>query len=256
MRTVAIVQARMASTRLPGKVMMDIAGRPMLAHVVGRAQRAERLDEVVVATTERPEDNAICAWGDRAGVRVFRGSEQDVLDRYHATARATNAELIVRVTADCPLLDPGVIDAVVAAYRPGDHDYVSNVEPPTYPDGLDTEVFPFAVLDRAWREATLGSEREHVTPYVRKRPREFRQHNVVSPRDLSDLRWTVDEPRDLAFVRGIFARLPEGRLDHAAVLDLLAREPDLALINAGIQRNEGYLKSLREDSLAAPPRRG
>lgn len=247
MRVVAIIQARMTSTRLPGKVLADIAGRPMLAHVVGRARRAKRIAETVVATTDKPTDDPVAALCRREGVPVFRGSEHDVLDRYHGAAKAHHAEVVVRLTADCPLLDPEVIDEVVGAFRLDEHDYVSNIEPATFPDGLDTEVFSFAALDRAWREAALTSEREHVTPYIRKHPELFRHGAVRNDRDLSHLRWTVDEPQDLAFARVVLERTGDEVIGFRDLAALVEREPALGRINAGLVRNEGYLKSLRED---------
>lgn len=247
MRTVAIIQARLGSSRLPGKVLLDIGGQSMLAHVVRRAQRARRLDQVAIATSTSPADDAIARFGALHGVAVSRGSEHDVLARYAQAAAEHGAEVVVRLTADCPLLDPGVIDDVIAAYHDGDWDYASNVEPPTYPDGLDTEVIRRSALDRAAREAKLPSEREHVTPYIRKHPELFRIRAVRSPEDLSALRWTVDEPRDLDLVRAIYGQMRSADFGMADVLDLVGRDPDLTKINANIQRNEGYLRSLSED---------
>jgi spore coat polysaccharide biosynthesis protein SpsF (cytidylyltransferase family) len=164
---VAIIQARMGSSRLPGKTIADVAGRPLLLHVVERTQRARRVDKVVVATTDRSSDDPIADLCQREGIQCFRGSEDDVLDRFYRTAQAHGADVVVRITADCPLIDAAVIDKVIARFQAGDCDYVSNILRYTYPDGLDTEVFSFAALERAWREAKKPSEREHVTPYLR-----------------------------------------------------------------------------------------
>jgi spore coat polysaccharide biosynthesis protein SpsF (cytidylyltransferase family) len=164
MRTVAIIQARMGSTRLPGKVLMDLAGEPMLVRVVNRVRRAERLDEVVVATTASPSDDPIFEGCRQRGWAVERGSEKDVLDRYYRAARAHHADVVVRITADCPFVDAGLIDQVVGAFLGGGYDYVSNVlEPRTYPRGLDVEVFRFSALEKAWQEDRDPSWREHVT---------------------------------------------------------------------------------------------
>lgn len=247
----AIVQARMASARLPGKVMAEVAGRPMLAHVVRRARRIPGVSQVIIATTDRGEDRVILEFAAAEGLPALAGSEEDVLDRVYRTASRYDVSAIVRVTPDCPLLDPTVCGLVLARFieAQGGLDYVSNAHPPTFPDGLDTEVFSFSALERAWREARLASEREHVTPYLWKQPEKFRLANVTHREDLSALRWTVDELRDLAFVRAIYDRLsgvePPFTIDD--VLSLLREDPALASINAGIGRNEGYLKSLRSD---------
>ncbi|MDD5544357.1 MAG: glycosyltransferase family protein [Acidobacteriia bacterium] len=252
MKTVAIIQARMSSTRLPGKVMAAIGGIPLLERVVRRAKQARTLDIVAVATTDRPSDNLVANCCRDIGIPYFRGNEDDVLDRYYRAAESFEADVIVRLTADCPLLDATVIDKVVRFFHAGDNDYVSNTLEPSYPDGLDTEVFSRRALERAWREARLNSEREHVTPYIWKQPDVFRVANVKHIQDLSSLRWTVDEPEDLEFVRRIYAYLetkePFG-MDE--VLALLQEHPELSEVNVRFERNEGYQKSLREEAIYA-----
>ena len=249
MRTVAIIQARMTSTRLPGKIMADVGGQPLLRHVVARARRAQRLDVVAVATTTNQLDDDVERFCRAEGIRYFRGSELDVLDRYYRAAEHFGAEAVVRLTSDCPLLDPLVIDQVMEVFAAGDYDYVSNTLEPTFPDGLDTEVFWREALARAWRETRLPSEREHVTPYVWKHPALFRLGNVRHDPPLGDLRWTVDEPQDLDFVRAIYQHLgPEPSFGMREVLRLLEARPDLCSLNNGIGRNEGYLKSVREEA--------
>lgn len=251
MKTVAIIQARMGSTRLPGKVMADVAGRPLLYHVVKRAQQARTLDLVIVATSDQPADDVVARFCAEANIPCFRGSEDDVLDRYYQAAKNHEAAVVVRLTADCPLLDPSVIDKVVQAFRAGYYDYVSNVVPPTYPDGLDTEVFRVDALERAWREALVKSDREHVTPYIAEQPDLFRLGNVSYPQDLSGLRWTVDRPEDLEFVRRVHDYLgPAPSFGMMAILALLREHPELMEINSGIQRNKAYQKPLREDASA------
>ena len=252
MSTIAILQARMGSTRLPGKVMADLAGKPLLVRVIERAQAISGIDDVVIATTTAERDQPLLALAKQCGALGYAGSEDNVLDRYYQAVRTFNAEIIVRLTADCPLLDPGVSARVLARFAQGDVDYACNTLPPTFPDGLDTEVFSFAALERAWREAKLTSEREHVTPYIWKHPTQFRLANVTREVDLSSLRWTVDEPQDLEFVRAVYSRLyQEGKPQFTmnSVLTLLEREPGLRTINAGLARNEGYAKSLREDQV-------
>ena len=252
MRTVAIIQARMASTRLPGKVMLEVAGTPLLGHVVRQARQARGLDLTVVATSDQPVNDVISCYCTEAGVPCFRGSEADVLDRYFQAAKHFGAEVVVRLTADCPLLDPAVIDRVVEVFRTGDCDYASNTLEPTYPDGLDTEVFGLGALARAWREAHLKSEREHVTPYIWKHPEMFRLASVKREPSLSGLRWTVDEPVDLEFVRRIYSHLGSRPVfGMAEVLAVLRKYPELSAINARLERNEGYQKSLGEDAVIA-----
>jgi len=245
----------MTSSRLPGKVLADVAGRPLLDHVVRRVQRARTIDLTVVATTERTTDDAVADFCGRRELPCFRGSEEDVLDRYYRAAVHFQAAVIIRLTADRPLLDPAVIDRVVEQFQAGDYDYVSNSVERSFPDGLDTEVFRRAALDRAWREASLKSEREHVTPYIWKNPGLFRLGQVKNGRDLSSLRWTVDLPQDLDFVRRVYESLGANRcFGMEEVLTLLQASPELGRINAGIGVNEGYIKSLREDGVF--PREG
>jgi len=176
-----------------------VAGRPLLQWVVERAKRASLIDQVVVATTDRPTDDALIELCSKINVPCFRGSENDVLDRFYQAARTFGAEVVVRITADCPVLDSEVIDKVVRYFLDGDYDYVSNGFERTYPDGLDTEVFRFDALERAWREADMKSEREHVTLRIWQHPEWFKIGAVKNDQDLSSLRWTVDEPEDLQF---------------------------------------------------------
>jgi spore coat polysaccharide biosynthesis protein SpsF (cytidylyltransferase family) len=258
-RVIAVVQARLGSTRLPGKALSPIAGRPMLEHVLARAAAVPGIDGVVLATTTSPEDAALVDLARAAGIASARGSVSDVLDRFSAALAEHPADAVVRITADCPLLDPGVAGRVVAEYRrrAGGVDYVSNVHPPTFPDGLDTEVISAPALVCAWREATAASDREHVTPYVWSRPERFRIANVTAATDLSSLRWTVDDARDLAFVREVYRQLaPEGgpgaaRFGMDAVLDVLRAHPEIGALNAGTRRNEGFERARRADLAAA-----
>jgi spore coat polysaccharide biosynthesis protein SpsF len=172
-----------------------------------------------------------------------------VLDRYYQAAMSVQSEVVVRLTADCPLLDPTVIDKVVETFLTGQYDYVSNTLSPTYPDGLDTEIFTFAALKQAWEQAELKSEREHVTSFIYKRPDQFRLGNVANETDLSHLRWTVDEPRDLELVQQIYAHFQAQSFGMNDIINLLKTRPDLSQLNSDIIRNEGYLKSLQEDSV-------
>lgn len=237
MKVVAIVQARMGSTRLPGKVLMDVAGANMLARVVGRLRRAKLIDEVLVATTDLAADDVIVAECRKSAVAVARGEQNDVLDRYYRAAQLSKAEVVVRITSDCPLIDPEVTDKTIAAFLAELPDYAANVLVRTYPRGLDTEVISFAALSRAWRESRKPYEREHVTPYILEHRSEFRLLSVKGDEDYSTLRWTVDTPEDLEFVRSVYSRLSGvGDFSWRAVLDLLEREPRLAELNRFVKQ--------------------
>jgi len=239
MKTVAIVQARMGSTRLPGKVLQDLAGEPMLARVVNRTCRAKTLQEVVIATTTNMVDDVIVKLCEARGWSWFRGSEEDVLDRYYRAAKKYQADFIVRITSDCPLIDPEVIDQVVQEFleRQPEVDYASNTWPRrTFPRGLDTEVMRMDVLERAWREDRNPAWREHVTPYIYRNPDRFRIHNVVSPVDYSAMRWTVDTQEDLAFVRQIYDYFGHDRFSWREVLKVLEEHPEWVEINRGVRQ--------------------
>ncbi len=222
-RTVAIIQARVGSSRLPGKVLLPILGRPMLSRVVERTARASSVDEVVVATTERPEDDAIAELASSEGWSLSRGSESDLLDRYIVAARAHEASVIVRITSDCPLIDPSLVDEAVAARVAADADYASNaLEPRTYPRGLDVEVMTRAALETAWREDTDPARREHATPYLYRHPERFSLIRVPSDLDRSDDRWCVDTAEDFQLVSKLYEALGRddfGWRDALAVVD-------------------------------------
>ncbi len=247
-RVVAVIQARLGSTRLPGKSLADIAGKPLLGHVVERMRACATIHDVVVATTAEPKDDELARVAGLLGVAVYRGSTDDVLDRTYLAARGASADIVVRATADDPFKDPGVTDQIVGKLLDGAFDYVSNTLAPSFPEGVDIEAFTMDALARAWREARLLSEREHVTPYIWKHPERFRVWNVSLSTDLSRLRWTVDYPEDLTFARAVYAELYHGEpFGMEAVVSLLARRPELARINGGVARNEGYERSLAHD---------
>ena len=248
MRTVCIVQARMSSTRLPGKVLLPLAGREVLAHVLDRLAFCNTLDEVVVATSSDASDDVLAQWCRARGVGVFRGSLQDVLDRYYRCAIENKATAVVRITADCPALDPTLVDDVVRGFHAGGYDlYCLGGE---FPDGLDCQVFSLSALERAWHEAALASEREHVGPYIVNHPEWFHLGSLEKFKGLAHHRWTLDEPRDLVFLQSLFARLqrPDSQpFLTQDILDLLEQEPELLQTNKGIVRNEGLLKSVSAD---------
>jgi spore coat polysaccharide biosynthesis protein SpsF len=228
LKVVAIIQARMGSTRLPGKVLLTLCGKSVLAHVIGRAKAAPGIDEVVVATTTLRADDAVAAEAERAGACIHRGSESDVLSRYHGAAKETHADTVVRLTADCPMLDPELVGVLVRKFvdRKGRIDYLSNTLVRTYPRGLDAEVFSMAALERAWREATLPDEREHVTPYIYRHPETFRLENHAAARDDSDLRITLDTPEDWIVIQRVSEALGGGAriAPTAEVLQFLRNE--------------------------------
>ena len=253
---VAIVQARMSSTRLPGKVLANIAGHPMLGHVLQRLRHARCVNQIVIATSSNPADDAIANFCELEHACCFRGSESDVLDRYYRAAQTCSADVVVRVTADCPLIDAAVVDKAVSCFLDGKYDYVSNAMRYTYPDGLDTEVFSSAALERAWREATKLSDREHVTPYLR--AGKFRVSNVENEEVIpANLRWTVDEPSDLEFVRRVFAAFAGSEyFGMREVLNFLNQNAAVQALNSSVPSNEGYCRSLYEEAVAgaAPSR--
>lgn len=255
MQTLSLLQARVSSTRLPGKVMKPLLGRPMILRQIERLRCARNLGQLVVVTSAEPSDDPLADLCKADGVPVFRGSLADVLDRFYQAALPCQPENIVRLTADCPLADPELIDNVIAHYLAGGFDYVSNCLEPTFPDGLDVEVFHFRCLVAAWNEARLPSQREHVTPFIHGQPERFSLGSFKSDQDLSAMRWTVDEPADFHFVERIYQELyptsPAFRTQD--ILNLLATHQDLASINQGFIRNEGLLKSLVVDRKALKP---
>ncbi|MBN1453371.1 MAG: glycosyltransferase family protein [Anaerolineales bacterium] len=253
-RVIAIIQARMSSSRLPGKVLLDIAGEPMLARVVVRASRATAIHHVLVATTTDASDDPIAAYCDSMGISYTRGSLHDVLDRYYQTA-SSEADIVVRITADCPVIDPVLIDDCINTLLEGSFDFTCNRLPPpftrTYPIGLDTEVCTFAALEKAWNEAKETYHREHVMPYLYEgveleavssqlsagiSPRGFKIAQLHHSVDYGTYRWTVDTPEDLEFMRQVYTRF-DGRDDFSwkEVLDLVCAEPDLRKINASVK---------------------
>lgn len=256
-RRVAIIQARMSSSRFPGKVLADLAGWPMIVFMVQRVRRAQRVDHVLVATSTDPSDDALASVLAAHGVACFRGDLNDVLDRFTQAARGAGAEHVVRLTGDCPLMDADLIDRALSELAQGDADYVSNVMPPTYPDGLDVECFTMAALETAWREARLPSEREHVTPFIRSGGAGLRPRSWTGVADFSALRWTVDHPDDLQHVAALVAALAGvGKIESPTRFDrfdLFRLLETRSVGPAGAHaRNEGYAKSLANDTPKRP----
>ncbi|MBK8010197.1 MAG: glycosyltransferase family protein [Deltaproteobacteria bacterium] len=269
MRILVVVQARVGSSRFPGKVLLPLEDRPLLLRLLERVSAATTRFEIVVATTTQSEDDDLAAVATSAGYDVYRGHRDDLLDRHFQAARARQADVVVKIPSDCPLIDPDIIDLVLDAFSAhrGEVDFVSNLHPATYPDGNDVEVMSFAALECAWREAQEPFQREHTTPFIWDQPNRFRVLNVAWPsgRDLSmSHRFTIDYPEDYAFIAAIYQRLyrPEDavfRLDE--ILDLLEAEPNLRAINAdyaGVNWYRHHLDALTTVSAAetrtAPPR--
>ncbi len=270
MKTLAIIQARMGSSRLPGKVLLELAGKPMIQHVIEQTQRAAQLDSILIATTTDESDRPVADFAAAMGIPHFRGSLHDVLDRYYQAARAHQPDIIVRITADCPLIDPGIIDQTISlltAERSPSIDFACNRLPPpfgrSFPIGLDVEACTFSALERAWKESTATFHREHVMPFIYEgtqfetqvtghksnapQPVTYNSTKGLSQRgfhiaqlhhrpDYGSLRWTVDTPEDLKFIRAIFTRLSDKpQFTWYDVLEIVQKEPELAEINAGIR---------------------
>jgi spore coat polysaccharide biosynthesis protein SpsF len=245
----AILQARCSSSRLPNKVLKPLLGVPMLARQIERVKRAKLIDKLIVATSEDVSDDPLAELCSDLHIPCFRGSLHDVLDRYYQAASIYTPDDVVRLTGDCPLADPSVIDMVIQEHLMSGADYTANCVQPSFPDGLDVEVFKFAVLKQAWEEAKLSSQREHVTLFIHRQPERFQLHHVRSGQDLSHLRWTVDNPEDFDLVSRIYSSLyPQNpHFTTADVLALLDEDVALANINQHLERNEGLQKSLQND---------
>lgn len=242
MHVVAIVQARMTSTRLPGKVLLEVEGKPLLAYLVERLRRARTINEICIATTVNETDDVLAEFCEEQGINCFRGSEHDVLSRYYHAAVESKADVVVRITSDCPLIDPVVVDRVVDAYLNKDEefDYVSNSLQRTYPRGMDTEVFSFKVLEEAYNQASKPYEREHVTPYLYQHPERFRLLNVTFEECQAQHRWTVDTHEDFELVKLLLmAGLelnPIFTLED--LLDIIQRNPEWSTLNQYIEQKK------------------
>ena len=248
----AIIQARMGSSRLPGKIMLDLAGRPVLWHVIDRVNYSKYVNKIVVATSIESKNDEVRHFCDKNSVLCFSGSEDDVLDRFYNAAinnSISDDDIIIRITADCPLIDPNIIDKTIERFLEVNADYASNTVIPTYPDGLDCEVMRFSALSKAWEDAKLKSEREHVTPYIRNHPELFKITSIENDEDISSLRWTLDEKEDYQLIKLIYDELYEENniflMDD--ILDFAKSNPNIKDINSRYQRNEGLIKSLLND---------
>lgn len=268
---IAIIQARMGSTRLPGKILLDLCDYPVIGHIVNRVKRVEKTDRVIVVTSVEGSNDGLRSFCAKNNIDCYSGSEEDVLDRYYKAATNVIDSLklqnsngsqtnqsgsdnvdynIIRITGDCPLIDPDIVSDVIKFHIDNGYDYTSNTLEERFPDGLDCEVFSYQALAEAWHNARLQSEREHVTPYIRNSGH-FSLGSYISDIDNSHLRWTLDEPEDYILIKKIYEALYPVNQEFTSedVFDLLADNPDWVLINQMHARNEGMAKSLREDRI-------
>lgn len=247
-----VIQARTGSSRLPGKIFMEFSGKSDLFHVYDRVSRSKKINKLVIATSDKSSDDKVLEFCVKEEINCYRGSEEDVLDRFYQCCKKFSLvknDIVVRITADCPLIDPIIIDEVIGFFEENKYDYLSNGIEPTFPDGLDVEVFTFAALKKSWEEAKLLSEREHVTPYIRSNESLFKIGNYRNKTDLSHYRWSLDEIEDYQLINAIYEKLytPDKMFITQDVLSLLKDNPQLCAINSKYARNEGYLKSLEND---------
>ena len=242
-----IIQARMGSSRLPGKALMKSdSGKPLLYYVINQLRYCSKVKNLVIATTTNQEDDEIEKFANNNSVNVFRGKEKDVLDRYFQCAKKYSFSTIVRITADCPLIDPQIVDKVIEQFFSENYDFATNTLTRTFPIGTDVEVFSFSALNKAWENAQLPSEREHVTPYLHNKEN-FKIINVENDKNISNLRLTVDRIEDFELIKQILNNISINPIHLEDVLELFSRKPELIEINKHINHNEGFNKSLEED---------
>lgn len=242
----AIIQARLSSKRLPGKVLLNLDGKSLIENVVDRVNKAKKISQVIIATSTDPSDDLIESLCIEKNINYFRGDLNDVLDRYYQAAKHFKTKNICRITADCPLIDSELIDKVAEIFNEKKYDYISTGRiKSTFPDGLDTEIFTFEALEKAWKEAKLPSEREHVTPYIWKNPNKFSVYTLNNEIDLSEIRLTVDEPLDFVLMKKIYSDVKD--LKWQEVVTYLKKHKNLKQLNENIVRDEGYFKSLNND---------
>jgi len=245
-----MIQARTGSSRLPRKVLSDIENKPMIWHVINRVKKIKSVEQIALITTNQQSDEVLLDIAKNAGILGFTGDEIDVLNRHYQCALKISADPIIRITSDCPLIDPSIVEEMLQFFLKHDYNYVSNIHPATYPDGLDVEIFSFETLEKTSLNAKLNSEREHVTPYIEKHPELFKIFNFENKSDLSHIRLTIDQKEDLELIRKIYSVMsPRNDFELNDILDLLSKNPEFLKINSNYKRNEGYLKSLKEDKI-------
>ena len=243
-----IIQARMGSSRLPGKTLMKLNKyRTTLDFVINQLSFSALLDKIVIATTNLEQDDIIEKNAKTLGIDCFRGSSDDVLDRYYHCAKKFQINTIVRITSDCPLIDPQIVDQVIRKYQSEDYDYVTNTLSRSYPIGTDVEIFSFEILEKTWQKAILPSEREHVTLFIRNKKLNFKLGNLKNSKNLGHLRWTLDRVEDLNLIRKIVVKINKNPILMNDILNLFSLEPELIKINEHITQNEVMLKSLKKD---------
>lgn len=250
-KIIAIAQARIGSTRLPGKVMMKIKDKTLLELYINRVRPSKLINKIIIATTVNPADDIIEQLAGQIGIECFRGSENDLLDRYYQCAKRYNADIIVRITPDDPFVDHEVIDKALGIFLKENADFVTNHFEPTYPEGLDIEVYSFKTLEKSWREAKLLSEREHVFPYIQNNPGEFKIINFKQDKDFSHLRWTIDHACDFEMTKKIYDSLYDKKqvFLQEDILELIVVHPEIAEMNSHIRRKEGVNKTKANDKL-------
>jgi spore coat polysaccharide biosynthesis protein SpsF len=252
-KILGVLQARTTSSRLPGKVLLPVLGQPMILRQIERLKMAQRMDALVLATSTDPSDDALAAAVYATGIAVHRGSLDNVLDRFIGAASPFHPEWVVRLTGDCPLADPQLVDRLISETLAAAADYGSTALAPTFPDGLDAEIVRFDILRQIACEPRTSAEREHVTLAIHRNPALFKLHSVTGSHDLSAMRWTVDEPSDFAFVTAVYEALYPANpaFGTCDILNLLHVHPEFARLNGDIQRNEGLLKSLAAEGRIA-----
>ena len=238
MTTGCIIQARMGSTRLPGKVLMKLDKQnTVLDYVIQQLKHCKNIEKIIIATTSLKEDDVIETFAKNNNILYFRGNSLDVLDRYYQCAKLYNLTIIIRITADNPLIDPNIVEKVLTEFKLHSYDYVSNVVVRSFPYGTETEVFSFDALEKGWNNAKNDNEREHVTPYFYNNPKKFKVHNVQHQNDLSLFRWTVDQIEDFTLVKNIISKIDKRPILMDDIMSLLTKEPDLLTINKNVQHN-------------------
>ena len=243
-----IIQARVGSSRLPGKVMMKIDDEnTVLEYVIKQLSFCKLIDKKIIATTNLEQDNVIEEAAKKLGLEFFRGSSENVLDRYYECAKRFSVEHILRITSDCPLIDPEIVDRVIEEYLTKKYDYVSNTLIRTFPVGMDVEIFSFNILEKTWRNATLTSEKEHVTPYIRNKKGNFKLKNILNVEKMDHLRLTLDRTEDFNLIKKVIMKINKRPIVMEDILDLFSKQPELVKINGHISPNEGMLKSLEND---------
>ena len=243
-----IIQARLGSKRFPEKVLQEIENKSLIWHVINRAKNVNGVEQIILATTRKKEDKVLVKIAETSGIIGFVGNDVNVLERYYQCAKKFNADPIIRITGDCPLIDPKIIEDLLKYYNSHDFDYVTNTYPPTYPDGLDVEIFSFSMLETIRKKAEFISEREHVTSYIKKHSTNYKIYNLKNKIDLSRIRLTVDEELDLKIIKKIYAQMrPNQLFGLKDIIKIISNNPKLIEINNSIVRNEGYFISLKND---------